>query len=100
MRQITNVSRGFSVLENGDCLQTAVMLLEPGDESGPLGNEHPSSEQVLYVVDGTLEAEIDGKRFEMRAGDSAIVPQNAPHRFTNKSSTRAVTFNVYAPKAY
>jgi oxalate decarboxylase/phosphoglucose isomerase-like protein (cupin superfamily) len=34
------------------------------------------------------------------ADDSAIVPRNAPHRFVNRSQLRAVTFNVYAPKAY
>jgi oxalate decarboxylase/phosphoglucose isomerase-like protein (cupin superfamily) len=36
----------------------------------------------------------------MMAGDSAIVPRDTPHRFVNRSQDRAVTFNVYAPKAY
>jgi mannose-6-phosphate isomerase-like protein (cupin superfamily) len=100
MRNLDNIKAGFAVLENGSQLQTAAMILEPGHESGPLGNEHPASEQVLYVVDGTVEAEIDGKKCTMTAGDSAIVPRNAPHRFVNRSGKRALTFNVYAPKAY
>lgn len=92
--------RGFAVLENGTALQTAVMVLEPGEESGPYANEHPSSEQVLLIVDGALEAEIDGERFAMNAGDSVVVRTNAPHRFVNRSRERALTFNVYSPKAY
>jgi mannose-6-phosphate isomerase-like protein (cupin superfamily) len=100
MRNIADIRSGFGVLENGRSLQTAVMVLDSGEESGPLGNEHPNSEQVLYLVAGLLEAEIDGKSFTMNAGDSVIVPNDAPHRFVNRSMDRAVSFNVYAPKAY
>jgi mannose-6-phosphate isomerase-like protein (cupin superfamily) len=100
MRNIQSADRGFLLLDNGRALQTAVMVLESGEESGPLGNEHPSSEQVLFVFEGAVEAEIDGRRFQMRAGDSTIVPNGARHRFVNRAAQRAVTFNVYAPKAY
>jgi len=100
MRNVASVRQGFSVLENGAALQTAVMVLEPGEESGPYGNEHPTSEQVLLVVDGSLEAEIDDRSFTLGPGDSVVVAQNAPHRFVNRSKKRALTFNVYAPKAY
>jgi len=100
MRNIDSVPDGFGVLENGRELQTAVMVLDSGEESGPLGNEHPQSEQVLYVVQGLVEAEVDGKHFTMAPGDSVIVPNGAPHRFVNRTMDRVVTFNVYAPKAY
>ncbi len=100
MRNIEASRSGFSVLENGNELQTAVMVLEPGEESGPVGNDHPSSEQVLFVVEGKVEAVLDGRKFEMHAGDSTIVPRGAAHQFANRSNERAVTFNVYAPKAY
>ena len=100
MRNLESVGRGFGVLENGTSIQTAVMVLELGEESGPYANEHPSSEQVLLVVEGSLEAEVDDRRFAMNVGDSVVVPKNAPHRFVNRSKERALTFNVYAPKAY
>ncbi len=100
MRSLRSINTGFSVLENGNDVQTAVMVLEPGEESGPLGNEHAGSEQAIYVVEGAVEAEIGPDRFTMRAGDSAIVPRDAAHRFTNRARERALTFNVYAPKAY
>ncbi len=100
MQNIGNSSAGFSVLENGSGLQTAVITLDPGEASGSYGNEHPESEQVLFVVHGSLEAEVGKKRFSMRAGDSTVVPRGAAHRFINRSAERAVTFNVYSPKAY
>ena len=100
MQNVHATQAGFAVLENGSALQTAVMVLGAGEASGPMANEHGASEQVLFVVEGAVHAEIGEKQFEMRAGDSTIVPRNAPHRFTNRAQARAVTFNVYAPKAY
>ncbi|MGZ3505629.1 MAG: cupin domain-containing protein [Vulcanimicrobiaceae bacterium] len=90
----------FQILETSKLTQTAVMTLAPGEASGPKMNEHPRSEQVLYLVEGELAAEIDDRRFTMRAGDSTIVPAGADHRFTNHGSAPALTFNVYAPPAY
>ncbi len=77
------------------------MVLQPGEESGPRKeNEHAQSEQVLYLAEGTLEAEIGERTFGMRAGDSAIVGKGVAHRFVNRGSAPAVTFNVYSPPAY
>jgi mannose-6-phosphate isomerase-like protein (cupin superfamily) len=90
----------FDVLETAERCQTAVMTLAPGEESGPKQNEHPQSEQVLYLVEGELEAEIGDRRLTMRAGDSVIVGTQTPHRFSNRSDRPALTFNVYAPPAY
>ncbi|MBV8724881.1 MAG: cupin domain-containing protein [Candidatus Eremiobacteraeota bacterium] len=99
-RNLHEVRDGFIVLENAEELQSAAMVLAPGEASGPLSNEHGDSEQVLFVAEGELEAQVGERKFQMRAGDSVIVPKNAPHRFINRSASRALTFNVYAPKAY
>ena len=90
----------FSVLQTGETSQTAVMSLGPGQASGAKENEHAQSEQVLYVVEGEIYAEIGERSFVMRAGDSTIVRRGVPHRFTNRTRVPALTFNVYAPPAY
>jgi mannose-6-phosphate isomerase-like protein (cupin superfamily) len=90
----------FSVLQTGELAQTAVMSIGPGEASGAKENEHPGSEQVLYVIEGELVAEVGERSFIMRAGDSTIVRRNLPHRFTNRSARPALTFNVYSPPAY
>lgn len=99
-RNLEDTTGSFAVIENGSNLQTAVMRLEPGEESGPFGNEHGQSEQVLLVVSGVVEARVGDNAFQMKAGDSAIVPKGVAHKFTNASGQVALTFNVYAPRAY
>lgn len=76
------------------------MTLAPGKSSGPKGNEHPKSEQTLFVVEGEILAEIGNEEQMLRKGDAVIVPAGISHRFTNHSESPAVTFNVYAPPAY
>ena len=90
----------FSVLQTAELSQTAVMSIGPGEESGPKENEHPASEQVLYIIEGELHAEIGERSFTMRAGDSTIVRRDVAHRFSNRGQQPALTFNVYTPPAY
>ncbi len=41
-------------------------------------HSHPH-EQVGYVVKGHVEMTIEGKKYELRQGDSYYAPSNAPH---------------------
>ncbi len=101
VRNIGDPHDWFDVLLTGETSQAAVMDLEPGSgESGANGNEHAGSEQVLFVVDGEVDAEIGDDRRTLRAGDVVIVPRGAPHRFTNRGTRTARTLNVYGPPAY
>jgi mannose-6-phosphate isomerase-like protein (cupin superfamily) len=90
----------FHVLQTSRKLQTATMTLAPGQSSGPKGNEHPASEQVLLVMEGEVLAEIGDEKLTLRKGDVVIVPRRVAHRFVNRAASPAVTFNVYAPPAY
>lgn len=90
----------FSVIDTSEASQTAWMTLAPGEASGPKENEHASSEQVLYVVEGDLHAEVGDREFQLRAGESVIVRKGMAHRFENRSQRAAITFNVYCPPAY
>ena len=97
---VEDIEIAFSVLTTGQLAQTAVMRLAQGEESGPLANEHPRSEQVLYVVRGEVEGEIGDEHVVVRQGESVIVPREVPHRFVNRKAEIAITFNVYTPPAY
>jgi mannose-6-phosphate isomerase-like protein (cupin superfamily) len=90
----------FKVLQTSKTSQTAMMTLKPGQSSGPKGNDHPTCEQVLLVLEGEVVAEVRNERRTLEAGDVVVVPKRARHRFTNKGKRVAVTFNVYAPPAY
>lgn len=90
----------FHVLATARKSQIATMTLAPGKSSGPKGNEHRKSEQVLFVVEGEVLAEVGDEKRTLRKGDAVIVPAGAPHRFSNPFGSAAITFNVYAPPAY
>lgn len=44
-----------------------------------------TAEEVLYVLDGALDIEIDDESFTARAGDCVLVPQGALLRVTNST---------------
>jgi mannose-6-phosphate isomerase-like protein (cupin superfamily) len=98
--RISSIRKMFKVLQTAKKSQIATMILKPGEDSGDYGNDHPKSEQIVYVVKGQLVAEISGKTRTLKTGDVVIVPLRAKHRFVNKSKRPVVTFNVYAPPAY
>jgi mannose-6-phosphate isomerase-like protein (cupin superfamily) len=100
MKNVKRAGGNFAVLETQDGVQTAAMRLERGKQSGPLGNDHADSVQVLFVASGAVRAQIGDRTFRMEAGDSAIVAKGEPHRFIGDSDEPAMTFNVYAPPAY
>ena len=96
-----NNDRGFfNVVSTAKRTQVAMMTLSPGEASGPKGNEHPDSEQVVLLLEGQVLAEIGDERTNLVAGDVLIVPTNVEHRLTNNGDKPAVTFNVYGPPAY
>jgi mannose-6-phosphate isomerase-like protein (cupin superfamily) len=97
---IRDAKSWFQVLQTSRKSQIATMTLAPGKSSGPKGNEHPKSEQVLFVVEGEILAELGEEKSMLRKGDAIIVPTGVAHRFTNHGGSAAVTFNVYAPPAY
>jgi mannose-6-phosphate isomerase-like protein (cupin superfamily) len=90
----------FEVLQTTDRSQTAVMILFSGGNSSEKMNVHQKSDQALLLVEGKLEAEVDGKTFTMVSSDTCIVPAGTPHRFQNRGKIDALTFNVYSPPEY
>jgi mannose-6-phosphate isomerase-like protein (cupin superfamily) len=97
---INDAPTWFAVLQTAERSQIATMRLAPEKSSGPKGNEHPNSEQILYVVNGEILAEVGEESALLRSGDGIIVPRGIAHKFSNLSASPAVTFNVYAPPAY
>ena len=100
LSNIRKAKSWFQVLATANNNQIAAMTLAPGKSSGPKGNEHPKSEQVLFVVEGEVLAEVGDEKATLRKGDAVIVPAGTAHRFTNHSASPVVTFKVYAPPAY
>src|SRR5579872_3858466 len=90
----------FAILETHDGAQTALMTLGHGEESGPFGNEHATSTQVLVVIRGSLDARIEDRHLQLHPGDSVIVARDAQHQFIGSSTQEAIAVCVYVPPFY
>jgi oxalate decarboxylase/phosphoglucose isomerase-like protein (cupin superfamily) len=83
-----------------------MMTLVPGAASGEgVSNEHPSSEQWLYVIAGTGTATIVPKRgsrrsLKLRAGALLVIEKGDRHQIKNTGRKMLSTLNFYVPPAY
>ena len=55
---------------------------------------HPG-EEIIYVIEGTLEYEIGGKVTRVKAGDVLFVPAGTPHTAKNIGSGNAAELASY-----
>lgn len=100
IKNIREAKDSFEVLQTTKRTQTAMMTLQPGKSSGSKPEGHKHSDQVLLVLEGEVEGEIGDKTITMKQGDLVIIPAGTRHKFSNRSSVDAVTFNTYSPPEY
>jgi quercetin dioxygenase-like cupin family protein len=55
---------------------------------------HPG-EEIIYVIEGTLEYEIGGKPARVKAGDVLFVPAGTPHLARNVGTTNGTELATY-----
>jgi len=60
----------------GDRMIVGLMRMPAG--TGAEAHSHPN-EQWIYILEGTFQGEIEGKKFEAKAGSVVYVPSNAIH---------------------
>jgi mannose-6-phosphate isomerase-like protein (cupin superfamily) len=103
----TGAKRGeFEMLARTRNLQAAMMTLRPGGASDEQpSNEHPRSEQWLFVIAGSGEGLI-GKRGSrlrrVKIGENSLllIEKGELHQIRNTGRKHLRTLNFYAPPAY
>jgi transcriptional regulator with XRE-family HTH domain len=63
-------------------LAGAIATVQPNANSGDKPMEHPGEELIL-VLDGSFEVEVDGQHFALETGDSLHFRTDRPHRWHN-----------------
>ena len=103
----TGTKRGeFAILASTRTLQAAMMTLRPGGTSAEEpSNEHPQSEQWVFVISGTGEAIIGKNRDSLRRVKLAensllLIEKGELHQIRNTGRRHLRTINFYAPPAY
>src|SRR5262245_50512660 len=72
----------------------AEVELPPGTSEGL--HKHPSAELFGFVVDGTIDVEIEGKpKATLKAGDHFYFAPGVVHQNANRSSAPAKTYVVF-----
>lgn len=99
-RKQLRFGRGFSVAVGNARAQAANMVLGPGESEGGPDNRHRGSDQWLYVVSGTGEATIGGKKHPLRRGTILLIERGSKHEIRNVGKSPLRTLNVYVPPAY
>ena len=79
----------FGGCVEGERMIVALMRYPAGKPSD--AHSHPN-EQWIFVLEGELEMEFDGKWHRAKAGDAIYVPANKVHKAANNSSQDVVFF--------
>src|SRR5688572_9268845 len=74
---------------------TGSSLLEV-DPGCALARHTDSAEELVVVVGGTAEVEVDGERTTVPAGGVALVPEGVPHQVANAGDETLRFVAVYA----
>ena len=81
-------------LQPGAGLSLARMTLAPA--AAAPGHRHPNCNEVIHVVDGSVELTIDGKRHRLDAGDTKFIPAGSAHGMRNAGADAAVMIVCYS----
>ena len=60
-------------------------------------HKHPDQEEVLYVVEGTVEQWLEQEKRELKAGDSAFIPAGMVHASSHAGSGPAKFVAILGP---
>ena len=69
-------------------LAGAVATVDAGASSGDNAMEHPG-EELVYVLDGSLEFDVDGREYRLGKGDAVHFRTDRPHRWRNVGRGKA-----------
>ena len=62
-------------------------------------HKHPDQEEVIYVIEGSIEQWLENRRQELNAGDSVFIPADVVHASFNVSSAPAKLFVTLGPSS-
>jgi quercetin dioxygenase-like cupin family protein len=88
----------YSVKACGSATAQAYTLIEVHIEPGGImsSHRHAAFEEGIYVLDGSVQATLDGEVYEATAGSFLIIPWGVPHEIRNaqESAARLLLLNV------
>ena len=82
----------FNGFENNANVSFFLCDFSPG--IGPKKHRHPY-EETFIVLEGEMEAIVEGKTYIVKEGNIMVVPAGKWHEFTNKTDKKIKTVNIH-----
>jgi len=94
--RISNPNTGFTLEFRKTAADTGGELLEmeatyEGGSARPPEHFHPKQREHFEILEGVMQARIDGEARELRAGDTLDIEPGVPHSMWNEGPERART---------
>jgi mannose-6-phosphate isomerase-like protein (cupin superfamily) len=87
-----------NLLVKTEVIEVIIFEMKPGASFGePF--QHAGQEAHL-VLEGEVEAEIDGKKYLLKRGDVLSFPSVLPHTGRNPGKKKAVLFSIATPPTF
>ena len=81
-------------------LEVFVGELEVGGSTGEQPYIHGDSEELVVVLSGSVQLELEGELFDLETGDSIDYRSSIPHRVTNTGQELAEVMWIISPPSY
>ncbi len=85
--------------EGTESMEVAIARGAPGLSTGSKALEHHGDETLL-VLSGSMELEVEDKKYTLVKGDSAFIPRGQRHRLTNIGAETGEAVFVVSPAGY
>ncbi|WP_213776605.1 cupin domain-containing protein [Caballeronia sp. dw_276] len=74
-------------------------IFGPPHRATPL-HVHDREEETITVLEGVVDITIDGEQVSVRAGETALLPRNVPHRLANNTDQPSRYMLVCTPAGF
>jgi mannose-6-phosphate isomerase-like protein (cupin superfamily) len=85
--------------ETADTYSISEWWLDP-NQSGPGAHSHDASDDIFYVLEGTVTFLVGDRKIAASKGAFIRVPAGVTHDFENNSHVRAGFLNIYIPGGF
>jgi quercetin dioxygenase-like cupin family protein len=88
--KLTQILRADLEGQNQKVQESVVNVLEMGPGVGAPWHMHPGAQELLFVFEGSLTLEIEGRGTKvLKAGEIGVIPAEIPHLARNDGSVPA-----------
>jgi len=84
--------------QTGNAFSVTEIIVAP--QAGPPLHIHRDADELLYVLEGTVDFVCETERFRTGPGGFALIPRGAPHAFRNFEGTPAHMIVMLSPGGF